>query len=101
MKYFLGKVSVLGLLLMLTACSQEQEKAIDPEILTQATRAGESSAIIKIIQRAETEPCQPIYLFNHLDEDNKQEVNLINIECEALNLPGLTNTEEQDIKTED
>lgn len=73
--------------LTLTACMGGESDEELNEKLNQAARVGQAQAIAQIIERAMAEPCQPINLFNNIDEENKKEVNLINVSCESLNLP--------------
>ena len=88
------KFAALALaLLTITACSSDKEMAGDMseealnQQLAQAAQIGQAQAIAEIIERTITQPCQPINLFNNIDEGNKKEVNLINIACENLDLP--------------
>lgn len=83
------KISALILsAVTLTACmGGEKDSAELNQQLNQAAQVGQAQAIAQIIERASVEPCQPINLFNNVDENNKIEVNLINIACESLDLP--------------
>ena len=88
-------------LISLTACNntKKQEKELAPEVFKKAIQIGEAQAVVKIIQRAQQNPCQPIYLFNYLDDNNKQEVNLINIKCKSLGLPDPNKTIKKTLKS--
>lgn len=95
------KLSVLLLTTaLLAACGTD--KTPDPDQadlqqqMAQAAQIGQAQTIAQIIDRAMAEPCQPINLFNNLDENNKKEVNLINVACESLNLPEIPATEIQE-----
>ena len=70
----------------LSACMGDSEEELNQK-LNQAAQVGQAQAIAQIIERSMAEPCQPINLFNNIDENNKKEVNLINVACESLNLP--------------
>lgn len=71
----------------LTACMGGDSDEELNQKLNQAAQVGQAQAIAQIIERAVAQPCQPINLFNNIDENNKKEVNLINVSCESLNLP--------------
>lgn len=87
---------MLAVSLSLIGCGKGEKSDkvsdIEPEILAQVLKTGEAQAIVKLIARAKQSPCQPIYLFNNVDSNNKQEVNLINVACESLNLPKVEST---------
>jgi len=80
----------------LAACggSEAPNEAEMQQQMAQAAQIGQAQAIAEIIERAGAEPCQPINLFNNLDENNKKEVNLINVACESLDLPEIPATTE-------
>lgn len=87
------KLSALALAaLTLTACMEDDKHDNDNQAemdtkLEQAAQIGQAQAIAQIIERTMAEPCQPINLFNNIDENNRKEVNLINVACESLDLP--------------
>jgi len=89
-------IKILALLLAtvtLAACGGDDASEEEMQQLAQAAQIGQAQAIAQIIDRAMTEPCQPVNLFNNLDENNKKEVNLINVACESLDLPEIPATE--------
>lgn len=92
---FLQYTALLVLPLTLAACSvggpSEEELQ---EQMAAAAQIGQAQAIATIIDRSIAEPCQPINLYNNVDEANKKEVNLINVACESLNLPDIPATTE-------
>ncbi|NCP67759.1 hypothetical protein GW777_05980 [Candidatus Peregrinibacteria bacterium] len=79
---------------LLAACGSDNapDEAEMQQQMAQAAQIGQAQAIAQIIDRAMAEPCQPINLFNNLDEANKKEVNLINVACESLDLPEIPAT---------
>jgi hypothetical protein len=81
---------------VLAACGTDgaPDEAEMQQQMAQAAQIGQAQAIAQIIDRAMTEPCQPINLFNNLDEANLKEVNLINVACESLDLPAIPPTQE-------
>lgn len=85
--------------LTLAACGGADEEEMQQQ-MAQAAQIGQAQAIAEIIERANTEPCQPINLFNNLDENDKKEVNLINIACESLDLPQIPAATEAAAETE-
>ncbi len=89
MKNFITFCSLIIVALAITACKDGKHRndEVDKQTIEAALRTGQAQAISEIIARAKNAPCQPVNLFNHLDENNKVEVNLINVECEALELP--------------
>lgn len=100
-------VKIMALLLAtvaLAACDDDKSEVSEETQaqLEQAAQIGQAQAIAQIIERAMTEPCQPINLFNNIDENNKKEVNLINIACESLDIPQIPEPEEsnEDLDTE-
>lgn len=90
------KLSALLLtIVLLAACggSDAPDEAALQQQMAQAAQIGQAQAIAQIIDRAMAEPCQPINLFNNLDENNMKEVNLINVACESLDLPEIPPTQ--------
>ncbi len=85
---------------LLAACggTDAPDEAEMQQQMAQAAQIGQAQAIAQIIDRAMAEPCQPINLFNNLDEENKKEVNLINIACESLDLPEIPATEPEAVE---
>ena len=83
-------VALLTVALFLTACGTKgpSEEELRQQ-LNAATQIGQAQAIAEIIERSLAQPCQPVNLFNNIDENNRKEVNLINITCEGLGLPDL------------
>jgi len=94
---FLGLSAVA---LTLVACGDDTPDEEMQAKLNQAAQVGQAQAIAQIIERTSAEPCQPINLFNNIDENNKKEVNLINIACENLDLPEIPAAEEATEGTE-
>ena len=88
------KLSALLLATVALAACDDADEAEKQQQMAQAAQIGQAQAIAEIIERANAEPCQPINLFNNLYENNKKEVNLINIACENLDLPEIPAAEE-------
>ncbi len=88
--------------LSLAACGSNDapDEAKMQQQMAQAAQIGQAQAIAEIIERANAEPCQPINLFNNLDENNKKEVNLINIACESLDIPEIPAEEEATVEAD-
>ena len=101
MKYV--QISALVLTAVTLAACGGKGGSSDEELnqqLNTAAQVGQAQAIAQIIERAMADPCQPINLFNNIDENNKKEVNLINIACESLNLPEIPAAAEAPENTE-
>ena len=93
---------VLALPLVLAACSTDKETDEErQQQLATAAQIGQAQAIAEIIERSMAQPCQPVNLFNNVDENNKKEVNLINVACESLNLPEISETDEAETSAEE
>ena len=78
--------SVLALTgLTLAGCGEsDAEKQAE---IQKALQAGSAITISQIIQQANEKPCESIYLFNHADPENKQDVSLLNVKCDQVDIP--------------
>lgn len=94
-KSLIASVSLMAV--VLTGCTMPwQEAEIGPgnAAFDQGVAIGQQATVVQLIEQSLENPCQTINLYNRADTENPREVNLINIQCEGLNLPDIEEASE-------